>query len=211
MAKFQLRFWQNVVRAHISPVLFVFVLFAMGCLFGFMLVMALSIDQHQQLSSYIGGFLQTAIQGEISDIQLTFWQAYSVHLKWLALTWMLGISVIGLPLVIVLDFMKGALVGFTITYLTTQFSWKGLLFSLLAIVPGNLLFVPALLICSASSITFAIVLVRARLQPGGQHLGRSFWRFTCLHGAMLIVAAVAACLEVFLSPYLLRWLAPMMV
>ncbi len=211
MAKLWLQRWKMALHAHVSPVLFVFVLFAMGSLFGFMLVMALSIDQHQQLSSFIGGFLQLAIQGDLVDIRLTFWQSYSVHVKWIAITWMLGISVIGLPLIALLDFIKGALIGFTVGYLATQFSWKGLLFSLGAVLPSNLLVVPALLISSAAAISFSVFLVRARLQPGGYGIAPTFWKFTLLHVCMLIVMAGAALIEVFISPHLLRWLAPMMV
>ena len=48
-----------------------------------------------------------------------------------AALWVLGLTVVGLPFVLALDFLKGVLVGFAIGMLVREFAWKGLLFSLL--------------------------------------------------------------------------------
>jgi stage II sporulation protein M len=183
----------------------------MGALFGGLLVFALSIEQHQELSRYTGSFLQVAIAGQLHEWQLAFWPAYWSQVKWLGLTWLLGISVIGLPLVAALNFLKGVLVGFAVTYLGTQLSWKGVLLSVLAILPGNLMIVPCLLIASAASISYSLYLIRKRMSGSSPPSARPFRTFTAVSALMAVLMLPAVALERFVVPHGLEWLAPFFV
>jgi stage II sporulation protein M len=192
---------------HMPLLMFVMTLFIMGVVFGFLLVMTLSVDQHQQLSRYVSSFLRLAVQGQIRDIQLGFWQAYLVHLKWLGLIWLMGITVIGLPLVAILDFLKGTLIGFTVGFLSTQMSWKGFLLALGSVLPGNLFSVPALLIASSASISFAIFFVKQKMNNHITPIKKPFLTYTALMFMLAILMAIAALVEVYLTPYFLKWFA----
>lgn len=79
------------------------------------------------------GFFVTVNQNEQgfagSQATSTFWDNVSLHLKWVGLIWVCGLSVIGLPGILVLNFLKGVLIGFSVGYMVGQYSWKGLLFS----------------------------------------------------------------------------------
>ena len=91
-----------------------------------------------------------------------------LHGKWLLAVWLLGVTVVGAPFVLVLDFLKGVLIGFSLGVLVQAYGWKGMLFALAAMVPGNLLVLPALLFASVSSVAFALHVFRYRLmQPSG--------------------------------------------
>jgi stage II sporulation protein M len=200
-----------IVRMHLPLLMFVMTLFIMGLVFGFLLVMALSVDQHQQLSRYVSSFLRLAVQGQISDIQLGFWQAYFVHLKWLALIWLMGITVIGLPLVAILDFLKGTLIGFTVGFLSTQMSWKGFLLALGSVLPGNLFSVPAILIASSASISFAFFFVKSKMTETVSPFKKPFLTYTALMLLLSLVMAFAALVEVYLTPHFLKWFADFIV
>ncbi len=199
------------MRLPLPMMSFVFVLFLMGTLFGGLIVFALSIEQHQELSRYTGSFLQLAAEGQLQEWQKSFWTAYGAHVKWIGLTWLFGISVIGLPLVIALNFVKGALVGFAITYLGTQLSWKGLLLALVAILPSNLVMVPCLLIGSAVSLSFSLSFVRKRMTGMSMPQETAFRTFTLTSLALTVLVSLAAVIEVYLVPHGLRWLAPFFV
>ena len=80
--------------------------------------------------------------------QSSYWSIAALHLKWIGLIWILGLSVIGLPGILILDFLKGVLIGFTVGYLVGQYSWKGLLFALVSIAPQNLFIIPVLMMCA---------------------------------------------------------------
>lgn len=191
--------------------LFVFVLFGTGIVFGAVMVGALTLEQKQELSRYLSGFFQTLVQGSGFDESVSFQQALALHMKWIFLIWVLGMSVVGLPLIFALDFLKGVLVGFTVGYLIGQYSWKGALFALAGVVPQNLIIIPAVIVTSVSAISFSLQLVRNRFYQKGSGLYHPFMGYSATTLGMAVLLAGTALYEAFLSPAVMNWVSPMLL
>lgn len=190
---------------------FVSVLFLMGVVFGALMVNALTLEQQQDISRYFGDFFLT-IREEGTDFQpMTFWSVATLHLKWLGLIWLLGLSVIGLPGILILDFLKGVLIGFTVGCLVGQYTWKGLLFALVSVAPHNLVVIPALLIASVAAIGFSLGIIRSRvLMNRKDHVARPFLSYTGLTLVMAAVLLGISSFETWVTPVLMGWVAPML-
>lgn len=87
--------------------IFVGVLFLVGVLFGALMVNALSLEQQQDMARYLNHFFINVQDGGGLTDSSSFWNIAAVHLKWIGLIWILGLSVIGLPGILILDFLKG--------------------------------------------------------------------------------------------------------
>ncbi|MBW7473523.1 stage II sporulation protein M [Paenibacillus oenotherae] len=199
-----------LMKDQFTIYVFVAVIFIVGIVFGALLVNALTLDQQQDLAGYVQKFAERAEKGLLPDGALSFWDRVFFHGKWLLLVWVLGLTVVGMPLVLALDFLKGVLVGFTVGTLVSQYSWKGLLFSLVSVAPPNLLVVPALLIASVSALSFSLYIVRNRLMGRYGTLSEPFLAHTGTFGLMLIMIAAAASIETFVSPAMLKWAVPLL-
>lgn len=198
-------------KDHLPFYLFVFVLFVTGIVFGAVMVGALTLEQRQELARHLSGFFVTVDQGGGFDTSGSFQQSLMLHLKWILLIWVLGLSVIGLPLVYALDFLKGVLVGFTVGYMIGQYSWKGMLFALVSVLPQNLIIIPAIVVTSVAATAFAVQLVKMRVIGRQGQLVPIFARYsgTALLMALLVIAA--ALYEGYLSPELMKWVTPMLL
>lgn len=196
-------------RENVHLYLFVSVLFLMGVVFGAMMVNALTLEQKQDLSRYVGSFLQTVTLGGETAPKPDLLESFALHFKWMALIWLLGISVVGLPLVLVLNFLKGLLVGFTVGVLVSEYAWKGLLLSFVSVVPQNLLIVPALLAGSVAAVTFSTYLVKHRfLKKTNDSAAPLFLKYSSFGLSLVAVMFAAALVETWLSPVLIGWAAP---
>lgn len=136
---------------------FVAVLFLVGVLFGALMVNALSLEQQQDMARHLNHFFINVQDSNETMMQSSYWSIAGLHLKWIGLIWILGLSVIGLPGILILDFLKGVLIGFTVGYLVGQYSWTGLLFALVSIAPQNLVIIPMLMMCSVAAISFSYI------------------------------------------------------
>ncbi|MCP1307193.1 stage II sporulation protein M [Paenibacillus tyrfis] len=203
---------EQYMKEHLSFYLFVSVVFVTGVVFGAVMVNALSLEQKQELSRYLGSFFASVHQGGLEgDVTGSFKDSFSMHIKWFLIIWVLGLSVIGLPLILILDFLKGVLVGFTVGYLVGTLSWKGLLFALVSVVPPNLVVIPLLLVCSVTAMAFTIHLVKNRFISRKGALYEPFMRFSGVilaSGALLLGVAV---FEAYVSPAMMKWVTPMLV
>ncbi|WP_309118735.1 stage II sporulation protein M [Paenibacillus sp.] len=202
--------------------LFVCILFIMGVVFGALLVNALTLQQKHDVGQYVNTFLSgfggsAAGLGGTGAAELrpagagAVWDAFGAHARWVFFIWILGLSVVGVPLILLLDFLKGVLIGFTVGYLAGQWSWDGIVFAIVSVAPQNLVVVPAIIVCSVAAISFSLLLVRGRLLHRSGTVKQPLASFSLtallLTGLMLAVSLF----EVYVSPGLLEWAAPMLL
>lgn len=190
------------VRSNIHLYAFTLALIAVGVVVGGLLVQTLDLTQEQALSDLLREYVGS-LSSKNSSEGVSFWDSFFFYGKWLVLIWLLGLSVVGMPFVFVLDFLKGVLIGFAVALLVEQMAWKGLLLFLLATVPHNLFVVPALLIATVSAGRFSRYLIADRLIRRRGNLLTPFIAHCTACGLLLPLAACAALLEAYGSPLLL--------
>lgn len=200
------------VKEQTPLYIFVAVLFLVGVVFGALIVSALTLDQQQEIGDYLGNFFMTVDQNGLPASPESFWSIAALHLKWIGLIWILGLSVIGLPGILVLDFLKGLLIGFTVGTLVSQYSWHGLLFALVSVAPHNLVVIPVLLVCSAAAIGFSLLMIRSRITARRPvPIGHPFAMYTLLTFAMALLILGVSSFETYVTPVMMEWVTPILV
>src|SRR5690606_30978848 len=180
------------------------VMFA-GAICGSILLEALPAVQQEELNRgmvHYVGWLQQAAFLDRADL---FWNTFFKHMKWAVAFILLGISMIGVPIVVILNFLKGFLLGSSIFMLTQAFGTEGIWLSLLTIAPHNIVVIPALIVLSSSAISFAAFLFNNRIRKHQGVLSSQLLSFSTIATAMLLLLAAASLIEVFVTPKLLEW------
>lgn len=202
---------KQYIKENLPLFIFVSVLFIIGVVFGAVMVNALSLEQKQEMTRHLGSFFYEINEGTEFDSRQSFVQAFGTHMKWILLIWLFGLSIIGLPLILVLDFLKGVLIGFTVGYLVGQMSWKGLLFALVSVAPHNLIVIPAILFCSVAAMSFSIFMIKNRFMSRNGSMYQPFMRYTTITLMMGVFLLGAALYEGYLSQLMMRWVTPTLV
>ncbi|GAF12082.1 LOW QUALITY PROTEIN: stage II sporulation protein M [Bacillus sp. JCM 19045] len=205
------RLYQRIV-AHIldykSIYLFVCILFLMGVIFGAILVNSLSLTQRHDLFMYLSQFFHEMKMGyiETSPGEL-FLHSFTHYGKYIGLMWILAISMIGLPIIFVLLFMKGVIVGFTVGFLVNQMGAQGFFLAFVSVLPQNLILVPAFIVVGTLSVSFSLRLLRQTFTKGyNEPVFPHFLRYTVM--ILIIGSAVtfAAVIEAYIAPVLMKWI-----
>lgn len=190
---------------HRGPVLLLSGLFVIGVLFGALAVRSLDGPDQQELVQYLGANLEEL--GSLGDQgeRLLLKRSLGSGARLLGLLWVLGISVVGAPGVMVLALLRGFVSGFVVAFLAAQLSWKGVLVALAAHLPHTLLEVPALILAGAAAMGLSLKVLEA------WRARRRMLRFyPWLSGYTLQLAGVgllligASLVESYLSPTLIE-------
>lgn len=200
---------QNAVISHIaehsSLYIFITVLFLMGVIFGAVLVNSLSFSQKQDLFYYLSQFFGQVAQGEVATKQEMFNQSVIHNFKYIGVIWILGISIIGLPVILILLFLKGMVVGFTVGFLVNQMGWSGFLFSFGAILPQNIFIVPVFIIISVLAVSLSMKMIgRIFLKQVRTPLKPVIYRYLFSLGISVCFLIVAGAIEAYLSPIFMK-------
>lgn len=176
--------------------------FLAGIITGTIAVNFLEPQQVNQLGAYLDKVL-SQFNGEGPGFNQAAYQALMGALRDTGLVWFLGLTVIGIPLIIGLIFLKGLILGFTVGFLVRQKALQGVAFSFLALLPPKIIQVPALFIAAILGISFSIGLMRGRSQAEAAILPR-FLSYSLLMLLVTLVLVGGGLVEGYLSPFFAR-------
>jgi stage II sporulation protein M len=202
-----LNLWRGRVRAylaeHFTYYALVFLLFVMGVVFGALTVNHLTGSDRAGLLSYLRLFVHdfqaaTPVPGSVLARD-----AILGNLKTLGFLFVLGITAIGAPFILLVIFTRGFVLGFTVGLLVKELYFKGFFFALISVTPHNLFLLPALIVAAVAHIDFGVVLIRSRLTRRPIIMSREIKHclfITCL-AAMAIT--IGSLVEGYFSPVLM--------
>ena len=180
---------------------FAALLVVLGVVFGAIAVNALSGQQKAELVDYLQVFLR-GLSAKLGDIDsgLVFRQSVANNLKTAGLVWLLGATVLGAPLTVVLLFVRGFVIGFSVGFLVSEMGAKGLLLALLAVFPQSVIAVPVMIALGVSSLAFSVLIVRQRVGRFKVNLAEEFlaYTFSCL--VLSAVLLGASLIEAYVTP-----------
>lgn len=192
------------IKDNLALYLAVFIFFLGGITAGTVTLYYLGQQQVIQLASYLDNLLQQFnTTPQMASCYSILYQTFINALKEIGMVWFLGLTVIGLPLIVAIIFFKGFILGFTVGFLVQQKASQGIAFSLLAILPPNLLEIPALFVAAILGISFSISLLRGRNIREAGFLPR-FLAYTLLMFLVMVLVAGGGLVEAYLSPLFAR-------
>ena len=203
--------WRDHVRAylgeHLGYFALVALLFGMGVIFGALTINNLEAAERQNLLAYLRVFLRDANGAVPVDGSVLARDAIWTNLKTLGFLFILGITAIGTPFILLIVFTRGFVLGFTVGFLVKQLFVKGFLFAMLAVVPHNLFLVPALLVASVANLDFGVILIQSRLSRQSPVIAQEFLRCLGITGLIMLVRIIAGLIEGYVSPVLMTVMA----
>lgn len=195
-------FLGNSLRHSWPAYLLVLVVFAIGVITGTVGVNGLPMEQAQELNAHLDQFLQQAGMMEVDNTGAILDVMYN-DLMLILEIYLLGLTVIGIPVMLGIIFTRGFVLGYCVAFLTSQNSMQGLALTCAAILPQNIILVPALLLAAVASLCFALLLVQ-RFYNSKITIWPSFVVYSGLMSLILAISAGAGLLEVYLTPLLVK-------
>lgn len=198
--------WQYFYR-HLPLYLALILLFVTGLGFGAVATQKLSPVQKADLTNYLGDVYASIAQNEgvyASKGEVFYQSMVDNVVKTTGLLFILGLSVIGAPLVLGVVFIRGFVLGFTVGFLVQETMVTGLVLSTTSILPHNLLVVPAILVSAAAALSFASTALKTLLGLTKDGVYAQFASTAFLSLCSCILLIIAALVETYLTPVFIQ-------
>ncbi len=203
------RLMTDSLRQSWSLYCIVIAIFSVGILLGSLGVNTLQEEQTRELQRYLQSFLAQAAAIEVDRAQMVRGALYD-NLLVGSVIYMLGLTIICLPLVLALIFFRGFVLGFTIGFLTAHPDWREFVIVLISMLPQNILYIPALIIGGTASLSFSLLLVK-RFNNSQTRVAPQFVGYSLIMAGCLTAFALAALAEGYITPELTRLAASFVV
>lgn len=193
------------IKQHISDnrwqYLLLTLIFLIGLIMGNYKVLNLEAGVKSHLANLLNNYLSQDMPGSL-DSRAIFLGAFINQARMVFIIWLLGLTVIGFPLILAAIFYRGFSLGFTTGFLIHERAGAGVVITILSILPQNLIYVTFLLIWAVIGINFTIYLVKGR-NINTLPLGTGLITYTALMVVFLLVFLIGAFIEAYLSPWFL--------
>jgi stage II sporulation protein M len=195
------------IKSNLGLYFIVFAFFAIGVAVGAFTVRALDDLQKQALIKYLQSFLQILTSKSI-DSPAVLKQSIKNNIQTVFLIWILGITIIGIPITLIIMGIRGFIIGFTVGFLIDGLGLKGLFFAVLVILPQNIIIVPCLAAISVMSISFSLMIIKDRLaKRWTNNYWHKFFSYSTIVIVLFIISVCGSFVESYIMPVFIRLLS----
>lgn len=186
---------------------FLFVLMLMGIIAGSIFTTILNSSDKELMINHLNEFIDN-----INNNRLNYLFALKnnliTNISYVILIWLLGISVIGLPIIIIMFFTKCFILGFSVGAILTTFKLKGILVSLVYVFPGQVISLLFLLLLMMYSMSFTFKMIYAILKKKSIDFKLIMNKYFKILLIVLGVIILMSLCDTYLIPRLIKLLIP---
>ena len=155
--------------------------------------------------TYIKESLNNYFNNQNTSINYFFKSLFN-NFIYVIVIWVLGISIIGIPIIIFMYLFKSFLLGFSISSIINSYGLKGILISLIDILPGKFLYLIIILLISFYSLSFSLKIIKNLFFKRPVNFRESMNKYSKILVICLISSLLITIYQVFIESILLKLL-----
>lgn len=186
------------------------ILVILGVVTGSVFTLILNSNDKNYIIESIKKFNNNIISGQYNIID-SFKNVLVSNVFMILLIWILGISIIGIIVVITYLFWKSFTLGFTISSFIITFQFKGLLLSFFYLFPQLVLNVLIFMYLSSYSVQLSLIMIKSIIGKKALNFRVFMHNYTKILLISLVGIVVSGLYEVFVNPYILKFISSLLL
>lgn len=195
---------KNNVLNQKKKYLFLSVILLIGIISGIIFIFFISKTDKQLVKEELSLFFTNIENNKINYLN-SFINSFLSNLIYLISIWILGISIIGIPIIIFLLFFKGFIFGFSISSIIYEFGIKGIPLAISYQIPHYLINLILILLLSFYAINFSVRLFKMLFIKENCNLNMYFKKYNKIFLITIIGSLISSLIEVFIAPILMNF------
>lgn len=199
----------NIINKHIQNNFWLYIISLLcictGIVLGIYSVRYMGSFEKSDLLSYLKNFNSSIGSGNI-NYKSIFIETIKSNISVLAAVWFLGLTMIGIPVILIIDIIKGFTIGFTISFIINGMGIKGMWFSLLGVLPQNIIYIPCMIFASVLAMEFSLTILKDKTNK--QWVSNIWIRITSYSFSFILLLAVmfiGFCMEAYITPNMIKF------
>ena len=183
--------------------LFLLLIFIIGVIFGSLFITIINDTDKNTVLNQITNFFDEIKSNKIDYLDI-FKNSVISNLIYITFIWFLGISIIGIPIIIIMLFIKGFMIGFSITSIIANYKFLGILGSLSYIFPHIILSIIVILLISYHALKLSINLLKSVINKKNINFNEIINRYSMIMLISVIGMIIISLTEAFINPYIIK-------
>lgn len=174
-----------------------------GFLFGVIFITIISKQDQTLIKSYIENFINIIQTNKLNYLNAIQNNLVS-QISFTTIIWLLGISIIGIPIILFMYFTKSFMIGFSIASFILQYKIKGIVYAIIYIFPHHFINLIVFTLLLVYALKFSYYLLSSILKKRTIHLKTLMNPYLNVLLIVGITILITSLYETFAVPYFLK-------
>ena len=195
--------YMDKFKRNKSLSIFLLIMLIVGVISGIIFSTVLSAQDKTLVTNYLNSFFNN-INSNKFDYTNALFNTLGNNYLYIFFMWLLGISIVGIPIIIFMFFAKSFMLGFIISAFLINYKWKGLLYTFLYVFPHQLINLFAYLLLSIYALKIAFRMLSSIYKKETINFGRMIRFYARILLLVISILTVTTLYEIYVVPYLIK-------
>lgn len=200
---------KNKLKNNNKLIIFLVTLIIIGIIAGTIFSLVINSSDKTLVADHLKNFFEAVKNNNLNQLD-AFKSAVIDNYISTTMIWLLGISIIGLPIILVLFFSKAFVIGFTIGSILINYKFKGLLISFLYLFPHQIINILLYLLLIIYSLAFSIKLLYTLIKRKSIDFKPIITKYLSILLICLVGFILTSLFEAFVMPNLINLISPLL-
>ena len=174
-----------------------------GILSGSLFITILKETDSESITNSLNAFFDNVLNNNL-NYQLSLKSGLMTNIIYVLSIWIFAVSIIGIPVILFLYFIKAFGIGLTISAIIFNYKTKGIIYALIYIFPHNILLMFILAILSINSIIYSFKVSSSFFKKESIDFRPILNKHKYILLVSIIVVLIASLYNTYIMPYLLK-------
>lgn len=187
-----------------SILLVIFIIFLIGLIFGSIYITILDDIEKTKILKEVNNFFISIDKLEFADKLSIFKNTLISNLLYFVFMWLLGLSVIGIPVIIIMIFFKSFILGFSISGIFAKYGLKGILGAFFYIFPSSVITSLLAIFLSVYSLILSIKLIQSAFFKRTINFKTFMGKYFFILVVSILLSVLCSLFDAFVLPSILK-------
>lgn len=175
-----------------------------GIILGIYSVKYMGEFERNDLINYLMNFVDPSNTKGVS-YKLILLQSIKNNLPVIIFLWFLGLTIVGIPIIIIINLLKGFTVGFTFSFMISGLGKSGVGIAILGVLPQNLIYIPCIIFASVVSMEFSIMLLKNKFsKQWTSSISSRIIYYSVIFIVIIILLFIGIIIESYIAPHFVQ-------
>ena len=199
---------KGTIKVNKKTLLFFTILLIIGIIAGSIFMAILSETDKKLVTDYFNNYISNIENNKLNYLE-SIKNGLFNNLLYIIIIWILGISIIGIPIVTIMFFIKSFTLGFSIASIVFNYKLKGCLLNFINIFPHQMIYFLIYMLITTYSIFFSLKMINSIINKKNMDFKIMMNKYVKILIISVIAITIGIIIETFITPLLIKTIIPL--
>lgn len=199
---------KGTIKVNKKTLLFFTILLIIGIIAGSIFMAILSETDKKSVTDYFNNYISNIENNKLNYLE-SIKNGLFNNLLYIIIIWILGISIIGIPIVTIMFFIKSFTLGFSIASIVFNYKLKGCLLNFINIFPHQMIYFLIYMLITTYSIFFSLKMINSIINKKNMDFKIMMNKYVKILIISVIAITIGIIIETFITPLLIKIIIPL--